>query len=58
MIAGNISADGDLTAPIRVLDANGYVHRFEAVVDTGFNGYLSLPPRLILQARDAPDRAG
>ena len=44
MITGTVSSDGDLIVPIRVLDANEYVHRFEAVVDTGFGGYLSLLP--------------
>ncbi len=47
MIVGNISAEWDLLVPIRVLDKDEYVHRFEAVVDTGFNGHLTLPPHLI-----------
>lgn len=47
MITGTVNRDGDLIAPVRVLDANEYVHRFEAVVDTGFSGYLSLSPRQI-----------
>ena len=49
MIVGSVSSNGHLTLPVRVLDANGYVHRFEAVVDTGFDGYLSLLP---FQIRD------
>ena len=32
-----------------MLDTNEYVHRVEAVVDTGFNGYLALPSDLIRQ---------
>ena len=47
MIAGNLNPDGELVVPIRVLDANAHVHRFEAVVDTGFEGYLSLSPEQI-----------
>ena len=47
MITGNVSADWDLLAPIRVLDQNGHVRRFEAVVDTGFNGHPALPPHLV-----------
>ena len=47
MISGNVSADWDLLAPVRVLDHNGHVRRFEAVVDTGFNGHLALPPHLV-----------
>ena len=42
MIFGSVSEAGDLIIPIRVLDANGHVHRFEVVVDTGFGGDLSL----------------
>lgn len=44
MIACNISSDRELVMPIRLLDANQHVHRVEAVVDTGFEGDLSLPP--------------
>ncbi len=29
--------------PIRMLDADGHIHRFEAIVDTGFTGDLTLP---------------
>ena len=47
MITGSISWDGDLIALVRVLDANGHVHRFEVVVDTGFGGALSLLPNQI-----------
>lgn len=44
MIAGHINANRELVMPIRLLDANQHVHRLEAVVDTGFEGDLSLPP--------------
>jgi len=47
MIVGNVSENGDLIIPIRVLDANEHVHRFEVVVDTGFGGDLSLLPHQI-----------
>ena len=47
MITGRINQDGELIAPIRVLDTNGYVHRFEAVIDTGFDGDLSLPGNFV-----------
>ena len=47
MITGRINQDRELIAPIRVLDANGYVHRFEAVIDTGFDEELSLPSNLV-----------
>ena len=47
MIVGSIDGNGDLTIPIRVLDANGHVHRIVAVVDTGFNRHITLLPRQI-----------
>ena len=47
MIVGSINEDRDLIIPIRVLDTNGHIHRFEVVVDTGFRGDLSLLPHQI-----------
>ena len=44
VIAGSINSNRELVMPIRVLDANQHAHRVEAVVDTGFEGYLSLSP--------------
>lgn len=44
MIAGSVNRNGELIIPIRALDANGYMHRFEAVVDTGFNGEITMTP--------------
>lgn len=49
MIAGSVNTRGNLLVPIRILDASGHVHRVEAVVDTGFNGYLALPSGLVEQ---------
>lgn len=49
MIAGSVNTRGDFPVPIRVLDGNGHVHRVEAVVDTGFNGYLALPSGVLEQ---------
>lgn len=43
MISGTVNSSGELTVPIRILDADGHVHRFEAIVDTGFTGDLTLP---------------
>jgi len=47
MIEGHVNSHRELVVPVRLLDANEHVHRFEAVVDTGFEGYLSLPPEQI-----------
>ena len=47
MIFGHINQDRELVAPVRVLDANDHVRRYEAVLDTGFDGAPSLPLYLI-----------
>lgn len=57
MIFGSIDDSGDLTIPIRVLDANGHVHRIVAVVDTGFNGHISLLPHQIRELRLWPPQS-
>ena len=57
MIIGSINDNGDPTIPIRVLDANGHVHRIVAVVDTGFNGYLSLLPHQIRELGLGPPQS-
>ena len=43
MMRGNVTSQGELIVPIRVLDTFGHVHRFEGIVDTGFTGDLTLP---------------
>lgn len=43
MMNGSISTRRELAVPTRLLDTNGYVHRFDAIVDTGFTGDLTLP---------------
>ena len=47
MIHGHISQDLDLIVPVYILDQNGYAHRLEAAIDTGFTGELSLPAHRI-----------
>ncbi len=47
MIEGHVNSHRELVVPVRLLDANEHVHRSEAVVDTGFEGYLSLSPEQI-----------
>ena len=54
MIYGNINDNWDLVVPMRILDANEHVHRFDAVVDTGFNGELTLPIHHIRKFQLAP----
>lgn len=41
MIVGSINADREAVLPVAVQDGAG-VQEYEAVIDTGFNGYLTL----------------
>ena len=43
MMSGTVNSSGELMVPIRILDANEHIRRFEAIVDTGFTGDLTLP---------------
>ncbi len=47
MITGIVNADFEPVVQISVCDSNGTVYVQDAVIDTGFNGWLSLPPDLI-----------
>jgi predicted aspartyl protease len=47
MIVGQINADLDVIVPLEVNDRAGQLHQIEAVLDTGFNGGLTLSPSLI-----------
>src|SRR5687768_306593 len=44
MIRGNVNAHREATAPLVLRDNTGNELTVTAVVDTGFNGYLILPP--------------
>ena len=47
MITGAVSADREAVIPLTVRGHDGQERELEAVMDTGFNGYLTLPPSLI-----------
>ena len=47
MIAGSVSPDREPVVCISVRDACGRDHRHNAIVDTGFTGWLTLPPDTI-----------
>jgi clan AA aspartic protease len=47
MITGYVNADHEPIIRIQVLDSSGQIYEQNAIVDTGFNGWLSLPPHLI-----------
>jgi len=47
MITGIVTEDREAVIRLRVRGPSGHDQEVEAVVDTGFDGYLSLPPALI-----------
>ncbi len=49
MITGTVNADFEPLISISIRRVNGEVLTQEAIVDTGFNGWLSLPPDAIAE---------
>jgi clan AA aspartic protease len=49
MITGIVNEEFEPIIPISLCDSEGNVYTQDAIVDTGFNGWLSLPPDLISQ---------
>jgi clan AA aspartic protease len=49
MIIGMVNADFEPIIPLSVCDSDGKIYTQDAIVDTGFNGWLSLPTDLITQ---------
>ncbi|MGK7878471.1 MAG: clan AA aspartic protease [Xenococcaceae cyanobacterium] len=49
MITGSVNIDFEPVIPISICDSNGKIYTQEAIIDTGFNGWLSLSPDLITQ---------
>jgi len=47
MITGIVNAHYEATIPLPVRDANGREQEIEAILDTGFDGSLTLPPDII-----------
>jgi clan AA aspartic protease len=47
MIVGTVTADHEAIIRIFVRDSSGHEHDQDALIDTGFNGWLCLPPDLI-----------
>jgi clan AA aspartic protease len=48
MIAGQVTSDGnEAVLLLDVEDWNGNTHEIRAIVDTGFDRYLTLPPKVI-----------
>jgi clan AA aspartic protease len=48
VIHGVINANLEAIIPVDVIDAGGQPYRVHAVIDTGFSGFLTLPPPIII----------
>lgn len=49
MITGIINAEFEAIISLSVCDSDGKTYTHDAIVDTGFDGWLSLPPAAIAQ---------
>ena len=49
MIKGSVNADFEPIIPLSIYGFDGELRKQVGIVDTGFNGWLSLPPELIAQ---------
>ena len=51
MIEGEITADYEIIATLTILSPTGQSLEIDAILDTGYNGFLTLPPTLASELR-------
>ena len=51
MIEGVVNAAREAVVPLTVASPEGRTHPIDAVIDTGFNGFLTLPAALVSELR-------
>ncbi len=49
MIEGEVKAHHEAVVRLPLIDSSGQTRDIEAVIDTGFNGFLTLPPVLVAE---------
>ncbi|MBD0264129.1 MAG: clan AA aspartic protease [Tolypothrix sp. Co-bin9] len=49
MIAGIVNGDFEPIIPLSICSVTGQIYTQDVIVDTGFNGWLSLPPSIIAE---------
>lgn len=54
MIRGVVTPTLDATIPLSLIDASGGVRDVVAVIDTAFDGFLTLPPDLLARLAAVP----
>ena len=47
MMTGTVTARREAVLSVLLQDGNGQVHTYNSVIDTGYNGWLTLPPSVI-----------
>lgn len=47
MIIGRVNTEYEATIPLKICGVDGQIYEQVAIIDTGFDGWLSLPANLI-----------